>query len=105
MQERGEPLEITYKTRKRVKVCSIASEAEKKYGLKMAEKIHQRIDEIDASETVEEMLQFHIGRCHMLKGDRKGQYAMDLVHPYRLIFEEIGNEIQIANIMEIIDYH
>ena len=53
-------MEITYKTRKIEKVCTIASEAEKKYGSEMAEKIHQRIDEIDASDTVEEMVQFHI---------------------------------------------
>ena len=39
-------LKITYKTRKIEKVCTIAIEAEKKYGLEMAEKIHQRIDEI-----------------------------------------------------------
>ena len=39
-------MEITYKTRKIEKVCTIASEAEKKYGSEMAEKIHQRIDEI-----------------------------------------------------------
>ena len=51
------------------------------------------------------MVQFHIGRCHPLKGNRKVQYAMDLVHPYRLVFEKIGNEIQIANVMEIVDYH
>lgn len=30
---------------------------------------------------------------------------MDLVHPYRLVFEKQGNEIQIANILEITDYH
>ena len=98
-------MKITYKTRKIEKVCTIASEAEKKYGSEMAEKIHQRIDEIDASDTVEEMVQFHIGRCHLLKGNRKGQYAMDLVHPYRLIFEKTGDIIQIANVMEIVDYH
>ncbi len=40
-----------------------------------------------------------------LKGNRKEQYAVDLVHPYRLVFEKKGNEIQIANIMEIVDYH
>jgi len=28
-----------------------------------------------------------------------------LVHPYRLIFEKHGNEIQVAHIMEIVDYH
>ena len=76
-----------------------------KYGSEMAEKIHQRIDEIDASDTVEEMIHFHIGRCYSLKGNRKSQYVMDLVHPYRLVFEKIGHEIQIANIMEIVDYH
>lgn len=68
-------------------------------------KIHQRIDEIDASETVEEMVQCHIGRCHYLTGNRKGQYAMDLIYPQRLIFEKRGNEIQIVNVLEITDYH
>lgn len=28
-----------------------------------------------------------------------------LVHPYRLVFEKNGEEIQIANIIEIVDYH
>lgn len=53
-------MEITYKSRRIEKVCTLASEAEKKYGLEMAEKIHQRIDEIAASDTVEEMVKFHI---------------------------------------------
>ena len=53
----------------------------------MADKIHQRIDEIGAADTVEMMIQFHIGRCHPLTQNRKGQYAVDLVHPYRLVFE------------------
>ena len=71
----------------------------------MAEKIQQRIDEISAADTVEMMIQFHLGRCHPLLQDRKGQYAFDLVHPYRLVFEKRGSEIQIANILEIVDYH
>ena len=103
--KRGDSLQITYKNRQIKKVCTNASEAEKQYGTRMAGKIHQRIDEIDASENVEQMLQFRIGRCHPLKGNRAGQYAVDLVHPYRLIFEKKGEEIQIAEIMEIIDYH
>ena len=98
-------MKITYKTRKLEKVCTIASETEKRYGVEMSEKIHQRIDEIDASETVEEMIQYHIGRYHHLKGNRKCQYAMDLIHPQRLIFEKKGNEIQIVNVIEIVDYH
>ena len=46
-----------------------------------------------------------MAECHPLKGNRKNQFAVDLVHPYRLVFEKKGTEIQIANIIEIIDYH
>jgi proteic killer suppression protein len=98
-------LDITYKNNKIKKVCTDAKTAERTYGREMADKIHQRIDEIDASDTVEMLIQYHIGRCHSLTQNRKGQYAMDLVHPYRLVFEKHGEEIQIANILEIIDYH
>lgn len=59
----------------------------------MAELIHLRIDQLNAAETVEEMINFSIGRCHQLNGNREGQYALDLVHPYRLIFVKIDDQI------------
>ena len=71
----------------------------------MAELIHLRIDQLNAAETVEEMINFSIGRCHQLTGNREGQYALDLVHPYRLIFVKIDDQIQIVKIIEIVDYH
>lgn len=98
-------MDITYKNKKIERVCTEAKTAERTYGMEMAEKIHQRIDEITAADTVEMMVQFHIGRCHPLSQNRKDQYAVDLVHPYRLVFEKKGDEIQIANILEIVDYH
>lgn len=98
-------MEITHKNKKIEKVCTNARIAEKTYGKEMADKIHQRIDEITAADNVEMMIQFHIGRCHPLSNNRKGQYVVDLVHPYRLIFEKNGGEIQIAYILEIVDYH
>jgi proteic killer suppression protein len=102
---RGDSLEIEYSNRSIEKVCTNASVAVKKHGQEMANKIHQRIDEIHAADTVEEMVQFKIGRCHHLHQNRKSQYAVDLVHPYRLVFEKEGNEIQVVNIIEIVDYH
>lgn len=54
-------MRITYKSKKIEKVCTVASEAEKKYGLEMAAKIHQRIDEISSADTIEEMVQFKLG--------------------------------------------
>lgn len=98
-------MDITYKSNKLEKVCTDAKVAERSYGNEMAEKIQMRIDELAAADTIEMMIQFHIGRCHSLTNNRKGQYAMDLVHPYRLVFEKHGNEIQIAHILEIVDYH
>lgn len=98
-------MDITYRNKKIEKICTDAKTAEKTYGKEMSEKIHQRIDEITAADTVEMMIHFRIGRCHSLTQNRKGQYAVDLVHPYRLVFEKNGNEIQIANVLEIVDYH
>lgn len=98
-------MDITYKSNKLEKICTDVKVAERSYGKEMAERIHMRIDEIKAIDTVELMLQFHIGRCHPLTNNRKGQYAVDLVHPYRLVFEKHGNGIQIAHIVEIVDYH
>lgn len=62
--QRGDNLEISYRSRKIEKICTNVAAAEKAYGRKMAEKIQQRIDEIRASDTVEMLVQFHIGRCH-----------------------------------------
>ena len=96
---------VKYKNKSIEKVCTNAREAVRKHGAEMADRIHQRIDEIEAADSVEMMIQYGIGRCHPLTGDRKDQYAVDLVHPYRLVLEKRGNQVQIAMIMEIVDYH
>ena len=53
------------------------------------------------------MIQFQIGRCHALLGNRLGEYAVDLVQPFRLIFEKDKDTgaLKIVKIIEIIDYH
>ncbi len=98
-------MQIEYKNSKIEKVCTNVYEAEKRHGKDMAEKIRMRMRQIGAAESVEQMVQWHIGRCHQLKGQRQSQYAVDLVHPYRLVFEKKGELVQIALIAEIVDYH
>ena len=98
-------MDITYKDKKIKNICMDAKGADRTYGIEMSEKIHMRLDQIRAADTVEEMIQYHIGRCHPLSNNRKGQYAVDLVHPYRLVFEKHCDVVQIAHIMEIVDYH
>ncbi|MCR5760899.1 MAG: hypothetical protein K6F82_02710 [Sphaerochaetaceae bacterium] len=96
---------VTYKNRKIETICTDARVAEKKYGREMAEKIQLRVDQLSAADSVEMMIQSHIGRCHQLRVDRKGQFAVDLVNPFRLVFEKIGEEIQIVKVLKIVDYH
>lgn len=100
-------MDITYKSRKLEKICEDKKVSVKSYGIDMANKIKLRINEIRASDSVEEMIQYQIGRCHALVGDRFGEYAVDLIQPFRLIFikDDDTKQIKVVKIMEIIDYH
>ena len=98
-------MEVEYRSKRIEKICTVASYAEKKYGWEMAEKIQFRVDQIASANTVEEMIKFKVGRCHELKGNRKNQYAVDLIGGSRLVFIKKGSQIQIAEITEIVDYH
>ena len=98
-------LEIKYKSNNLERVCTNYSMARRKYGERMAKLIHQRVDELQYADSIEMLVQFSIGRCHSLEGDRTGEYAMDLVHPYRLIFEKNKTDIHVVRINNIEDYH
>lgn len=98
-------MEIVYKNRDLKQLCKNFTAASKKYGDKMANIIQIRMKYIKSARCVEELLHLRIGRCHTIKEQRMGQYAMDLVHPYRLIFEKMGDVTQIARIVQIVDYY
>ena len=64
-------MDITYKNKKIEKVCTDAKMSDRTYGNEMSEKIQMRIGEMEAADTVEEMIKYHIGRCHPLTNNRK----------------------------------
>lgn len=89
----------------------------RKLGKKRFQKFKQRLDQLKASKTLEDV-RHQPGRFHELKGERKGQWACDLDHPYRLLFEpqekpiptnEEGAyqwaKIKAVRIIQIEDYH
>jgi proteic killer suppression protein len=100
-------LEISFKTKKLERVCIDFASAKKKYSLEMAGKISQRLNELQAANSVENLVQYSVGRCHLLSGDMRGSFAMDLVHPYRLIFEKYETDAgdSCVRITNIKDYH
>lgn len=71
----------------------------------MTVKLYERLQQISQAASIETLFFLRLGRCHPLYGDRLGQYAMDLIHPYRLIFTQYGNTVDIVEIQEIVDYH
>jgi proteic killer suppression protein len=109
---------IEYRTNKLKKRCLKFEEAQKAWGKQMAKKIMQRISEILAAPTLEDLNRLPPTRCHKLSGDREGQYAVDLEQPCRLIFEPIGApediyadgildraKVKGIKIVEVGDYH
>lgn len=59
----------------------------------MAEKLHQRLLELVAADSLGDVPRVPPPRCHELTGDLKGKLAVDLVHPYR---DNHGYEIKAA---------
>jgi len=110
-------MDIIVNNKKLRKILEDKSKIRKKYGIDMAEKIMQRIDDMKSAGNLEILMKLP-GNHHPLTGDRKGQFACNLVQPYRLIYRPandtlpindngnlIYSEITIVEILEIIDYH
>ena len=63
------------------------------WGRENARKVRQRMAELSAADTLAVVVKLPAARLHALKGGRKGQYAVDAKHPFRLIFEPAHDPI------------
>ncbi len=108
---------INFANKKLEKLANNFAFAQKKLGNDRAVKYHQRLGDMRDIESFND-LKFLPGNFHSLSGDRKGQWACSLDHPYRLIFEPadkpiptnehgtvILTELKVVAILEIVDYH
>ena len=59
----------------------------------MARKLQQRMMELRAAASLSAISKLPPPRCHVLAGDRKGQFSIDLEHPYRLLFIPADNPL------------
>ncbi len=92
---------IKFRTKKLEKCFLESKQATKEFGLPVARKYIQRINLIKASKALHDIKKFHGLRCHPLKGDRIGQYAVNLTGFYRLIFTIEGETLSIVMIEEV----
>lgn len=86
-------MDILFQDQKLAKVCNDESLRIRKYGSVCARSIKRRLDELRAAENLEVLRFLPQVRCHELKGNREGTLAVNLEHPYRLIFEPANEPI------------
>ena len=67
----------------------------------MARKYIQRVNIMKQVRDINELCNLPGLRCHPLKKDRKGQWAINLTGFYRLIFSLTGAKLEIAQIEEV----
>ncbi|MDP8223618.1 MAG: hypothetical protein P9L99_09680 [Candidatus Lernaella stagnicola] len=77
-------MDILYSTRDVEKICADKRGAKKKLGGPGFKKLRARLADIRAAHNVTELI---AGRPHALKGDRVGQFSMNLHGGHRLVFE------------------
>lgn len=80
-------MDILFKTSKLQKECTDAKQMLKRYGPLRSKLFQKRLIELRAASVLDDMRRLPQVRCHELREGRKGELAVDLDHPYRLIFE------------------
>jgi proteic killer suppression protein len=111
-------MDIQFKTKKLEKTCNDFKRLSQAYGERQAARIALRLQQIAAADDLSVLAKLPHLHCHELKGNRKGQLAIDLVHPYRLVFsadEEPAprkadggldwSRVHTVRILDIEDYH
>jgi proteic killer suppression protein len=111
-------MNIAFARRKLEKTFNSQTALKKAFGDRMARIVAMRMAVLRHARTLSMVPVTRPERRHLLEGNRAGQYAVDLVHPKRLVFEpnhdpvprkEDGgintDQVTAITIVEVIDYH
>jgi toxin HigB-1 len=81
-------MEVRFGDKKVRELCEKRATAERKLGSDCARKLRARLADLEAAGRVTDLV---AGNPHPLKGDRAGQFALDLAGGWRLVFAP-GND-------------
>lgn len=111
-------MDISFKTKNLDKTLNQEKALHKKYGDRMAKTVSRRLAVLRSAPTLSSVPATPPDRLHLLTGRRKGQYAVDLVHPMRLVFEPDHDPVPLTDdggidtdevtaivVIEVVDYH
>jgi len=85
-------MKIYFKTKKLEKVCSKKKDSVKAFGDKNSRRLLQRMMELKAADTLNDISNLPPARCHELSGNRKRQFSVDINRNYRLLFISAHNQ-------------
>src|SRR6516225_3384808 len=109
---------ISFSSVRLQRACLEEKQSIRQWGKERAAKIRLRIVQIRAASSLSVLMTVPGAKCHALKGDRRGQFAVDALYPFRLIFEPDHDpipklsdggvdtgKITRIEILEVADYH
>lgn len=94
-------MEIRFRNRKLQSQYECFQNASRAYGNEVGRKYILRINTIKQTKNIDELKRLPVLRCHPLKGDRLGQWAINLTGFYRLIFTLEGETLEVVCIEEV----
>ncbi|WP_059171979.1 hypothetical protein [Bacillus sp. FJAT-27445] len=109
-------MNILFKNDKERELYQNFSKLRKIYGEKLGKLITRRIQELEAFDSVGQLLDSKVGKGHFLKAEYKNCIALRLTSNYRLIIEPVYGEdtdfahldiygLKIVTILKVEDYH
>lgn len=103
-------MEIVFRTKKLGRVLSSERLLVKEYGPQIARRVMVRMTVLRNAPSLADVPTKPPDRCHELKGKRAGQFAVDLLNPFRLIFRPFptqapSGQVTKIEILSVEDYH
>ena len=111
-------MDISFKTAKLAKTFNEEKSLRRTYGDRMTKVIMTRFAVLKNAPALSSVPAARPERRHLLAGRRKGQYAVDLVHPMRFVFEPDHDPVPLTDdggidtdqvtaivVIEVVDYH
>ena len=111
-------MRIAFRTQRLAKTFSSDATLKREFGKKVMVAVRRRMAVLELAPALSDVPSSKPERLHLLSGQRKGQFAVDLVHPYRLVFKPTStpvpqredggidrSKVDAVTILQVVDYH
>ena len=111
-------MEISFQNRRLERRFNSERELRRQYGTRMARAISARVLVLASADSLAMIPNVPPERLHLLEGQRPNQFAVDLIHPYRIVFDidhdpiprkDDGGidltRVTAITIIDVVDYH